>query len=125
MTIPRKYCPNCKSEITRKKLENRLRDYCSSCDKIFYDNPLPVVSAVVPNKKREILLVLRDRDPYSGQWCLPSGFVELNESPYKPISLNESPSFTGIFNSKNLHCLKSFPFTYTFVFRFSNLNIMN
>ena len=95
MTIPRKYCPNCKSKITRKKLENRLRDYCSSCDKIFYDNPLPVVSAVVPNKKREILLVLRDRDPYAGQWCLPSGFVELNESIEKAV-LRELKEETGI-----------------------------
>ena len=95
MTIPRKYCPNCKSKITRKKLESRLRDYCSSCDTIFYDNPLPVVSAVVPNKKREILLVLRDRDPYAGQWCLPSGFVELNESVEKAV-LRELREETGI-----------------------------
>ena len=95
MTIPRKYCPNCKSEITRNKLENRIRDYCSSCDTIFYDNPLPVVSAVVTNKNREILLVLRDRDPYAGQWCLPSGFVELNESIEKAV-LRELKEETGI-----------------------------
>ena len=95
MTIPRKYCPKCKSKIARKKIENRLRDYCPTCKTIFYDNPLPVVSAVVPNKKREILLVLRDRDPYAGQWCLPSGFVELNESVEKAI-IRELKEETGI-----------------------------
>lgn len=95
MTVQRKYCPNCKSKITRKIIEKRSRDYCPSCDTIFYDNPLPVVSAVVPNKKREILLVLRDRDPYAGQWCLPSGFVELNESIEKAI-IRELKEETGI-----------------------------
>jgi len=95
MAIQRKYCPKCKSKITREKIENRLRDYCPSCKTIFYDNPLPVVSAVVQNKKREILLVLRDRDPYAGQWCLPSGFVELNESVEKAI-IRELKEETGI-----------------------------
>ena len=95
MTVQRKYCPNCKSIITRKRIEARNRDYCPDCDTIFYDNPLPVVSAVVPNKKREILLVLRDRDPYAGQWCLPSGFVELNESIEKAI-IRELKEETGI-----------------------------
>ena len=95
MTIQRKYCPNCKSKITRKKIEARNRDYCDACKTIFYDNPLPVVSAVVPNKHREILLVLRDRNPYAGQWCLPSGFVELNESIEKAI-IRELKEETGI-----------------------------
>lgn len=76
----RKFCPKCGSPIANKNIENRKRDYCSSCEEVFYDNPLPVVSAIVTNNKREMLLVLRDRDPYSGEWCLPSGFVELNES---------------------------------------------
>jgi 8-oxo-dGTP diphosphatase len=91
----RKYCPKCSNKISRKNIENRLRDYCSSCKTVFYDNPLPVTSAVVPNKKREILLVLRDRNPYAGQWCLPSGFVELNESIEKAV-LRELKEETGI-----------------------------
>ncbi len=95
MKIQRKYCPKCKSKTTSKRIENRNRDYCPACKTIFYDNPLPVVSAVVPNKKREILLVLRDRDPYAGQWCLPSGFVELNESIEKAI-IRELKEETGI-----------------------------
>lgn len=95
MTSPRKYCPNCKSRIVRKKIEARNRDYCDACKTIFYDNPLPVVSAVVSNKNREILLVLRDRDPYAGQWCLPSGFVELNESIEKAV-IRELKEETGI-----------------------------
>lgn len=93
--INREYCPKCSAIISRKKIEDRLRDYCEQCETVFYDNPLPVVSAVVPNKKREILLVLRDRDPYAGQWCLPSGFVELNESIEKAVK-RELREETGI-----------------------------
>lgn len=93
----RTYCPNCGAKIIREKVEDRQRDYCKNCDSIFYDNPLPVVSAIVPNKKREILLVLRDRDPYAGKWCLPSGFVELNESIEKAVirELNEETGVKG------------------------------
>jgi len=93
----RNYCPNCGSKITRKKIEDRVRDYCNECNKIFYDNPLPVVSAITVNKNREILLVLRDRDPYAGKWCLPSGFVELNESIEKAVirELKEETDLTG------------------------------
>ena len=54
-----------------------------------------MVSAIVPNKNREILLVLRDREPYAGRWCLPSGFVELNESIQKAV-LRELKEETGI-----------------------------
>ena len=89
------YCANCGAKITHKKIDGRQREYCTNCDTIFYDNPLPVVSAIVPNKNREILLVLRDREPYAGRWCLPSGFVELNESIQKAV-LRELKEETGI-----------------------------
>ena len=91
----RKYCPKCGAIISRKKVEDRLRDYCEKCKTVFYDNPLPVASAIVSNKEREILLVLRDRDPHEGQWCLPSGFVELNESVEKAVK-RELMEETGI-----------------------------
>lgn len=93
--ISRKFCPRCGSKIITKKIDDRQRDYCKNCDSVFYDNPLPVTSAIVLNKQREILLVLRDRDPYAGKWCLPSGFVELNESIQKAV-VRELKEETGI-----------------------------
>jgi thiamine-phosphate pyrophosphorylase len=36
---------------------------------------------VVFNKSHEVLLVKRDVEPKTGQWCLPGGFLELDESP--------------------------------------------
>jgi len=80
MNIKRMFCHKCGNLVNQKEIEKRIRDFCQSCGTIYYDNHLPVVSAIVPNRKREILLVLREREPYSNQWALPSGFVELNES---------------------------------------------
>lgn len=103
MTITRKYCPRCGSKIIRKKIEDRERDYCNKCQTVFYDNPLPVVSAIVLNKKREILLVLRYRNPHAGEWCLPSGFVELDESIENAV-IRELKEETGI-NGKVLRLI--------------------
>lgn len=93
--MKRKYCPRCAGHIVSKMVDDRLRDVCSNCETVYYDNPLPVVSAVVCNQKRELVLVLRDREPYSGQWALPSGFVELNESVENAV-IRELKEETGI-----------------------------
>ncbi len=60
-------------------MEGKTREYCVHCDTVFYENPLPAVSAIVVNHKRELLLVKRGNDPYRGMWCLPIGFAESGE----------------------------------------------
>lgn len=91
----RQFCPQCKTAIKLKIEEDRERDYCPECDRIFYDNPLPVVSAVIVNDNREVLLVLRDREPHEGIWCLPSGFVELKETIQEAV-IRETKEETGV-----------------------------
>ncbi len=76
-------------------MDSEIRVFCPECNTVFYANPVPVVSAVVINEKREILLVLRDREPHAGKWCLPSGFVELNES-IENGALRELAEETGL-----------------------------
>ena len=95
MKSNRNYCFRCGSNIQHKMVDDTLRDYCSRCKTVFYDNPLPVVSAVVVNTDREVLLVLRDREPQAGKWCLPSGFVEVNESIEEAV-IRELMEETGI-----------------------------
>ena len=74
------FCIHCGNKITQKELEGKLRDYCPSCNTIFYENPLPVASSIVVNEKREVLLVKRKKEPYKGMWCLPIGFAETGEA---------------------------------------------
>lgn len=90
----RKYCPYCGSNISYKKDGNALRDFCKDCNLFFYNNPLPVVSAIV-TKDRKILLVKRKNPPYQGKWCLPSGFAEVGES-IEYASLRELKEESGI-----------------------------
>jgi ADP-ribose pyrophosphatase YjhB (NUDIX family) len=95
MTRKRIFCYKCGKSIEQKAIDEHIRDYCPSCETVYYDNPLPVVSAIVPNKKREILLVLREREPYAEEWALPSGFVELNET-VEQAALRELQEETNI-----------------------------
>jgi 8-oxo-dGTP diphosphatase len=81
MNKPRRhFCHVCGGHIVSKADdEGNERDYCRPCSRFFYDNPLPVVSAIV-TMDRWILFVRRGKSPYKGLWCLPTGFAESGES---------------------------------------------
>ncbi len=91
----RRYCYNCGNKVDLKLEMGSMRLFCNKCKTVFYENPNPVVSAVVINSDREILLVLRDNEPLAGNWCLPSGFVEVNETIEEAV-LRELKEETGI-----------------------------
>ena len=71
------HCPRC-SGTFEKKGPNVL--HCSSCGHEYYINPKPCNALILENKKGEILLVKRARDPQKGWWDLPGGFIDLNET---------------------------------------------
>lgn len=90
----RAYCPYCQKRIVKKKEADIVRDFCGFCQIFFYDNPLPVVSAILPHE-RQIALVKRGNRPYKGKWCLPSGFAEIGES-ITQAALRELREETGV-----------------------------
>lgn len=59
--------------------DNRERLICPDCGFISYDNPKIVVGSVAAWDGK-ILLCRRAIPPRSGQWTLPAGYLELNET---------------------------------------------
>ena len=71
--------------------------HCSGCNSIIYENPLPATCVVVSFPPDRILMVKRSIEPKLGQWCLPGGFIELDETPAEGAlrELKEETGLTG------------------------------
>lgn len=76
-----KYCPKCGAEFNLEIIEEEKRLVCPLCRWIHYENPLPCAAALVRKKENEILLIERGVEPGKGRWALPSGFMEIDETP--------------------------------------------
>lgn len=74
-----KYCPQCGAALEAQQMGDRTRPVCPQCGFVFYLNPIVAAGALVEQDGR-VALVQRGVEPGRGRWCLPSGYVELNES---------------------------------------------
>lgn len=92
---PKVFCIHCGDRLEEQFLEGKIRQVCTGCRQISYENPLPVVSVMVPNDRREILLVKREREPSKNMWCFPIGFAESGES-IQEAALRELKEEAGI-----------------------------
>lgn len=81
--------------MSPRRVEDRHRLVCTKCGWIHYENPLPCAAAFVSNQQGEILLVKRGVEPARGEWALPSGFIEIDETP-KAACLRELKEETGL-----------------------------
>lgn len=91
------YCSQCGSDQLRHEIpmgDHRPRWVCSSCTKIYYENPLMVVGTL-PLYEGRILLAKRGIEPRSGLWNLPAGFMEMNET-IEHGALRETHEETGL-----------------------------
>ncbi len=76
------HCLRCGSKlILRVDKEDKLRPHCSSCGWIYYKNPIPASACVILNEKEEIVIIKRKAEPNPGEWALPSGYIEIDQSP--------------------------------------------
>ena len=76
-----KFCPTCASPLSARDLEGHARLACTSdtCDYVYYDNPVPVVAALIEHG--ETVLLVRNKGWPEKWYGLISGFLERGESP--------------------------------------------
>ncbi len=74
-----KFCPYCGGKLKKKFIEGRERLFCTECGFVIFENPTPVVAAVLIEGEK-ILLVKRGIPPKKGFWSLPAGFIDVDES---------------------------------------------
>jgi NADH pyrophosphatase NudC (nudix superfamily) len=80
-----RYCPVCGRELGEAEIDGMQRLGCPSeaCDYVFWDNPTPVVAAVVERDGKIVLA--RNREWPEKIFGLVTGFLEKGESPDQGI----------------------------------------
>lgn len=74
------YCSTCGAKTEARVIGRQRLSVCDACDRIFFRNPKVVVTALIEDQGR-VLLVRRDIEPGRGLWGLPGGFVDWDEHP--------------------------------------------
>lgn len=92
---PKTHCHFCGLRLTEKFYEGRTRLFCDSCRSPIYENPVPANCLVVVDAEDRLLLTRRSVDPKKGWWCLPGGFMEMQETP-EASALRELAEETGL-----------------------------
>ena len=89
-----KYCPLCGGKLVGEKEERRKRKVCGKCGFRYYPRAAIGVGAVI-RRGDMVLLVRRNREPFSGKWSFPAGFMEFGESPEETLA-RELKEETGL-----------------------------
>lgn len=72
------YCPECGGDLGSVEFEDRARDYCPSCDRIWWRQSVPTTSVTVREDDR-VLLIQRSSGRDAGRWDVPAGHPEFDE----------------------------------------------
>jgi ADP-ribose pyrophosphatase YjhB (NUDIX family) len=98
MNQPPEYCPHCGSAVSPVAdadlgvVDTPMVYRCEACEEYVFYNPTPGGSAIVVDGDR-LLLVEDFRSP--GEWKLPSGRMELGETPREGVA-RELEEETGL-----------------------------
>ena len=81
MTMTMKFCPLCGSDLIDSIIDGVQRRACGAqgCDYVFWDNPTPVVAAIVEQGDRVVLV--RNKGWPEKMFGLVTGFLEKGETP--------------------------------------------
>ena len=88
------YCPICGHELVMRHEGGRMRPACDNCGYVHYLNPVPGVGMLI-EMDGGIVLIQRRNPPHAGDWTIPSGFVEADESA-EEAAIREAEEETGL-----------------------------
>ena len=89
-----RFCPLCGISLVVRPESLRPRLTCPTCGYIYYHNPVPAAGGVIL-RDGCVCLVRRSIEPRRGDWTLPAGFVEYDESP-ESCAIREVAEETGL-----------------------------
>lgn len=75
-----RYCIQCGSILTVIPYEGRMREVCPDCGWVNYAQ-LKVSAGALLEEEGRLLLIQRATEPWAGCWCMPAGYVEVDEDP--------------------------------------------
>ena len=80
-----KYCPLCSTELAEMEIDGRERLGCpaENCEYVFWNNPTPVVAALVERNGHVILA--RNKTWSKKMFGLITGFLEAGETPEEGV----------------------------------------
>jgi len=79
-----RYCPLCATPLERRIAGERERSACPACGWVHWDNPAPVVAAVIEYEGR--VLLARNAAWPPKMFALVTGFLERDESPQAAVA---------------------------------------
>jgi 8-oxo-dGTP diphosphatase len=88
------YCSDCGTRTQPRQVGTRTLDACPRCERIFFRDPKLVVTALIEQSGR-VLLVRRDIEPGRGLWGMPGGYVDWDEHP-EAAMVRECREETGV-----------------------------
>lgn len=88
------YCPVCGHTLGLKEVGGRTRQACANCGYVHYVNPVPAVGILI-EMDGGVVLIRRGQPPHQGEWTLPSGFIEADESA-EAAAIREAAEETGL-----------------------------
>lgn len=94
MTKDPTYCPICGDRLGLRLEGGRERPACENCGYVHFVNPVPGVGMLI-EMDGGLVLVRRGHPPHQGEWALPSGFVEADESA-EEAAIREAAEETGL-----------------------------
>jgi NAD+ diphosphatase len=78
------FCPLCATPLERRVAGERERNACPSCSFVHWDNPAPVVAAVVEYEDK--ILLARNAAWPPKMFALVTGFLERDETPQAAVA---------------------------------------